>query len=119
LVEHTEQIGRGKRKEVSSVFNAQCIPESFAFYYRQNAVFDRYGCLLDLIFCNNPNLKVECSLEPLVSADKFQPALNIELPNYQSAPCCVRDQTYFNFRKVDYSKICSFISLFDWSLSFS
>jgi hypothetical protein len=45
--------------------------------------------------------------------------LNIEFPNYQSAPSCVRDQTYFNFRKADYSKICSFISSFDWSSTFS
>jgi len=47
------------------------------------------------VFCNNPNLKVECCLEPVVPADKYHPALNIEFPNYQSAPSCVRDHSYY------------------------
>jgi len=62
--------------------------------------------------------EVECSHESIISADKYHPTLDIKLPNYQSVPSCVRYQTYINFRKVDYPKICPFISLYNWRLFF-
>jgi len=48
-----------------------CIPKSLAFYhiYQLNAVFNSFGSLLELIFNNNEKMEVECSLEPVFSAE--------------------------------------------------
>lgn len=78
-------------------------------FFQINSVKNGHG--LGLNFCSVKYLVVE-------KASNF-PALYFSLPN-QYAPFCDRDQSNFNFHKVNFVNILySFISLFDWYSSFS
>jgi hypothetical protein len=79
---------------------ASCIPESFATngFFQKNNIYNSNNSILDLIFCNDKNLIVEKSLEPLVPIDKYHPVLDISLPFSVPIPFCNQDHKYYNFR---------------------
>lgn len=97
----------------SSVY---CIPESFFAnnFFQMNFIPNCSNNSLDLILCNVNSLTVEKSFEPAVSIDPYHPALTISLPSFLPLSNCNSAHTFYNFCKVNYTSICSFLSSFDW-----
>lgn len=104
----------------SSTSISHCIPETFEFhsFYQKNNIVNNNDSLLDLIFCNKTSLIVEKSVELIVPIDLYHLALCFSIPFNSNLSFSKRTQSFFNFRKAKFSKICSYISSFDWTTTF-
>lgn len=77
-----------------------------------------YRSLLDIVFHNVNNLAISKSLKPFIPPYIFHPVLYIS--NLFNVPSLSVDHAHFNFNfcKLDFSSIFTFISSFDWSSTF-
>jgi len=100
----------------SSNLQAPCVPEIIPFnnFFQKNFIYNSQGSILDLVFSSTDSVIVSESLEPLVQSDFYHPPLNISIPVvfFSNQFCC--SHSLHNYQKVNYNKIISFLSSFNW-----
>jgi hypothetical protein len=74
---------------------------------------------LDLVFVNSPGLSVSLSLDYLVPADRFHPALSIFFLYVSKAHNYYPHATYFDFRRTNFLRISEFMLSFNWLATFA
>jgi hypothetical protein len=98
-----------------------CLPETFAAdnFFQINYIFNKSGPLLDLIIVNLNQYMVKSAFISAVPEDSYHPALSIDFILVTNIPQIDSSHCYFNFRKVNYSLINTFLLFFNWLVTFS
>ncbi|XP_025414747.1 uncharacterized protein LOC112686596 [Sipha flava] len=98
-----------------------CLPETFAAdnFFQINYIFNKSGPLLDLIIVNLNQYMVKSAFISAVPEDSYHPALSIDFILVTNIPQIDSPHCYFNFRKVNYSLINTFLLFFNWLVTFS